>query len=149
MRLKRRYWVVPAAILAPALAIGLHAYINRDGLEGIEYECRDALLSSDAMIGTTDLRIERHYDWWENTYTMSWVLLGAISKPYEDPRVEFLIRFKRQDGFPHSAWTQCQFAIIPDSGQPPKVRFECVQLLWENVIDPRPKRLDPLAAEIA
>ncbi|HUL09234.1 MAG TPA: hypothetical protein VLV76_23085 [Candidatus Acidoferrum sp.] len=120
--------MILGVMLASASAVGIHAFINRDGLEGIEYECRDALLRNDAMIGTTGLRIEKHYNWWEKTYTMSWVLLGAISKPYENPLVEFAIRFKGQGGLPHKAWASCHFAIIPDSGQPPKVRFESIHI---------------------
>ena len=123
-------------VLVPIIYCGATFIINRDGLEGIEFDCKDALLKSDAMVGVTDLRIDRHFNWWEKTYYMSWVLLGAKSDPYERPEVTFSIRFKRQDDLLHSASVTCKFAIVPDSGHPPSVRFEDIDVSWEQFFDP-------------
>jgi hypothetical protein len=101
-----------------------------------EHECKDELLKSDDIAGITDFKIVKHYNWWENTYEGSWVVGGPISKPYRDPRADMKIRFKREGGLQHEAWVLCQFSIVADSGDPPRVRFESVRLLWENVADP-------------
>jgi hypothetical protein len=143
MRLTRRQWIILGAVLTPASAIGIIAALNWDGLTAMEYECRDALLGSEAMIAVTDFRIERHLNWWEKTYTLSWVLLGAESKPYQNPLVEFLVNFKRQDGLPHKASVRCQFAIVPNSGEPPQVRFDSVRIQWEMFADPEHHRWEP------
>jgi hypothetical protein len=131
------------AAFMPILCFVAMFVINRDGLGGIEFDCKDALLRSDAMVGVTDLRIERHYNWWEKTYYMSGVLLGAESDPYERPEVEFHIQFKRQDDLLHTASVTCRFAVVPNSGNPPSVRFEAIDITWENFFDPKRNRWEP------
>lgn len=105
---------------------------NRDRLEGVEIECWDQLLTSPAMADAGDFIVVKHYNWWERTYSGSMFAGGELYKPYQDPRVEMLIEFKRQDGMRHRAWIECRFLKVPNSGNPPQIQFEQVRLDWEN-----------------
>lgn len=117
--------------------------IGRDSLTYIERECRDDLLQNSRMTGVTEFSIEKNYNWWERSYTLSGLLLGAKSEPYLVPRVEFIVRFKRQDQLAHRAWVQCQFRAVPDSGNPPRLLLDHARVEWELVLDPDRGRWDP------
>jgi hypothetical protein len=115
------------ALLALPLAIGIYWLAVRDDLDGIEHVCLDELLKSKEMAGTTESKIVHHYNWWEKTYSTSGFAGGAISRPYEDPRVEMLFQFK--------ARLECRFSVLPNSGTPPRVELDRARLWGEDVFN--------------
>ena len=130
MRLKRLHGTILGICLVVLTSVGgLTVLLSGDGLRPIERECRDALLKHPRMAGLSDFRIKEHYDWWERRYEMSWGLGGAVSEPYKNPQVDLVVRFKIGDGPLQSAWARCRYTIVPNSGHPPRVRFDNVRLL--------------------
>ena len=60
-----------------------------------------------------------------------------ISRPYETPKVSLVVEFTR-DGRPHSAWIDCIFSKVPNTGDPPEIAFQDVRFSWENVREDLP-----------
>ena len=135
-------WVIPFAVLLLS-SVGVYANIDRDGLDPIELECRDKLLTSPEMAGIRDFTIREHYNWWEKTYSDTGLAVGAPSEPYQDPRIEMVVEFARDDGLPHRASAQCLFAKIPNSGEPSLVRFDRIEIGWENHLNPQTSEWEP------
>jgi hypothetical protein len=130
------------AVVALPLAAGLYWTSVRDGLDGIEHVCLDELVKSPEMAGTTEFKIVRHYNWWENTYSISGFAGGAISRPYQDPRVEMQFQFKRDDGQLHQARVECRFSVVPGSGAPPNVELDRARVWGEDVFNTETRRWD-------
>jgi hypothetical protein len=129
-------WIALIAYLLLS-SVGVWANIEWPSLDGVEHECRDRLLRSIDMANIREFRINRNYNWWEKTYSGSGAVGGPLYRPYQDPRVEMIVEFKRDDDLPHKAWIECIFMKVPDSGDPPRVAFESVEIEWEHFLDPQ------------
>src|SRR5262249_3724273 len=131
--LARRYQIlIPSGIFALPLLFWLAAGIDRLG--PLERTCRDALVKTRRMDGTTALRIEAHYDFWTKTNSGGGWVSPWISRPYETPRVLLMINFER-DHRPHAATIACIFARMPNTGDPPLLAMQEVRFENENVLE--------------
>lgn len=106
--------------------------VSIDELDPLERKCRDELLKTTRMEGVTDLRIEKHYDFWTKTFSGGGWAMPWISKPYETPKVELIVRFTR-DRRPHKAWIDCGFSKVPNTGEPPQVEFHDVKFMYDTI----------------
>jgi hypothetical protein len=104
-----------------------------DRLDPLERTCRDELLKTARMEGTTDLTIEEHYDFWTKTNSGGGWVSPWISRPYEIPKVSLKVSFAR-DQRPHSAWINCVFSKLPNTGEPPQLAMQDVKFEYENVL---------------
>jgi len=93
-----------------------------DTLDDLETTCKSELLKSPRMAGTTRMLVERHYDYWKNTYSGSFVY-PWISEPHQDPKVVLKIHFTREER-DFSAWVDCHFDKLSDTGDPPALAFQ-------------------------
>ena len=57
-----------------------------------------------------------------------------ISRPYELPKVSLKVNFAR-DQRPHSAWINCVFSKLPNTGEPPQLTMQDVKFEYENVLE--------------
>lgn len=131
--MRKRILIAGGATLAIAVALWI---ASLDRLDQLERTCRDELLKTARMQGTTDLRIEKHYDFWTKTISGGGFFMPWISQPYETPKVSLIVQFTREQR-PRSAWIDCVFSKIPNSGEPPQIAFQEVKFSWENVVPAR------------
>ena len=123
--------LISSGVCGIPLFLWLVASIDR--LDPLERTCRDELLKTARMEGTTDLRIEEHYDFWTKTNSGGGWVSPWISRPYEIPKVSLKVSFTR-DQRAHSAWINCIFSKLPNTGEPPQVAVRDVKFEYENVL---------------
>ena len=116
--------VVPGAIFAMPVLLFLITSLDR--LDALERACRAEALTSARLAGVTNLRVQKHYDFWTKTYSGS-AMYPWISRPYETPKVQLFVDFEK-DLRPHSAWVNCVFSKIPNTGEPPQLSLQDVQV---------------------
>jgi hypothetical protein len=131
--------VASASCLATVVLV---VTLSADRLTGLERTCRSELSKAEIMHGATALRIEQHHDFWNKTVSGGSFVMPWVSEPYTDPKTVLVVQFVRNERL-HKAWVECQFARVPDSGTPPAVTFQKLQVAWVNVLDER-KRWVPL-----
>ncbi|HEU0145759.1 MAG TPA: hypothetical protein VFR21_02665 [Bradyrhizobium sp.] len=131
--LARNYQIlIPSAVCSIPLFFWVAASVDR--LDPLERECREVLLKTTRMEGTRDLRVQKHYDFWTRTNSGGGWVMPWISRPYETPKVSLLVNFERDQRL-RSAWINCIFSEIPDSGQPPQLAMQDVRIEREIVLD--------------
>ncbi|SRR5579871_546195 len=131
--LQRRYQIlIPSAVCAAPFVFWLAASIDR--LDPLERTCRDELSRTARMEGTTNLQIEEHYDFWTKTLSGGGWMAPWVSRPYETPKVSLKISFARDQRL-HSAWIDCVFSKIPNTGEPPRLAMQDVKFGYENVLE--------------
>jgi hypothetical protein len=123
---------IPSGVCGVPFILLLVASVDRLG--PLERTCRDELLKTTRMEDTTDLRIEEHYDFWTKTISGGGWVSPWISRPYETPKVSLKVNFTR-DRRPHSAWIDCIFSKIPNTGEPPQLTMHDVKFEYENVLE--------------
>ena len=121
---------VAAAVCAAPLAIWFFASL--DTLDPLERTCRDELAKTERMAGTSQLTVQKHYDFWSKTLSGGGWFAAWVSEPYQTPKVTLSVEFFRE-GRQHSALIDCLFSKVPNSGDPPDVAFQEVQFHLENV----------------
>ena len=123
--LSGRYLIfVPGTIFAIPVLLLLVASVDR--LDVLERTCRAASLANALLAGTTNLRVQEHYDFWTKTYSGS-AVYPWLSRPYETPKVALLVKFER-DQRPNSTWIHCVFKKVPNTGEPPQLALEDVHV---------------------
>jgi hypothetical protein len=131
--LRRGYQIlIPSGVCGIPFFLWLVASVDR--LDALERTCRDELLKTTRMEGATDLRIEEHYDFWTKTVSGGGWVAPWISRPYETPKVSLVVNLTR-DQRPHSAWINCIFSKIPNTGEPPQLAMQDVKFEYENVLE--------------
>ena len=90
-----------------------------DRLDALEQTCRAEVMKQERLSGSSDFEIRKHVNFWDKHVSGYW----GISKPYEDPKVTLEFQYVK-DGRKHRGFSRCHYAKIPDSGNPPKVRFD-------------------------
>jgi hypothetical protein len=131
--LQGRYQIlIPSGVFGIPLLLWLVASVDR--LDPLERTCRDELLKTTRMEGTTDVRIEEHYDFWTKTISGGGWVTPWISRPHELPKVSLKVNFAR-DQRPHSAWVNCVFSKLPNTGEPPQLAMQDVKFEYENVLE--------------
>jgi hypothetical protein len=134
--LARRYQILIASAFC-ALPLLLWLLASLDRFDGPERICAREMMKASRMAGTTDLTVRQHYDFWTKTLSGGGVAMPWISRPYETPKVSLVAEFAR-DGRPHSAWIDCIFSKVPNTGDPPEIAFQDVRFSWENVREDLP-----------
>ena len=127
--LSRRTQFAIAGGLACAICAAV-IVLRIDRLDALEQTCRDEVLKQELLSGHSEFTIRKHINFWDNHVSGYW----GISKPYEEPQVMLDFRYVKA-GRKHSGFSTCRFAKIPDSGNPPKLRFDKVEPWWPNVLD--------------
>jgi hypothetical protein len=122
--------LVPSGVCGISLLVWL---ASMDGLDPLERTCRDELLKTTRMEGVADLRIENHYDFWTKTFSGGGFVMPWISEPYQTPKVSLTVTFTR-DKRPRSAWIDCVFSKVPNTGEPPQVSFHDIKI-YETVLE--------------
>ena len=123
--------LIPSGVCAIPFLLWLAASVDRLG--PLETSCRAALLKTTRMEGTKELRVREHYDFWTKTNSGGGWVSPWISRPHETPKVSLLVSFER-DQRPHSAWIDCVFVKVPNTGEPPQFAMQDVQV-DESVLD--------------
>jgi hypothetical protein len=114
-----------------AAAVGITAVVLRiDRLNALEETCQTEVLKHEQLSGSSNFEIKQHIDFWNKHVSGYW----GISKPYEEPKVLLTIEYLK-DGRKHRAHLQCRYGKIPDSGNPPQVRFDKVEPWWPDVLN--------------
>jgi hypothetical protein len=106
--------------------------VNFDRLDSLERTCKSELLKTRRMAGATEVSVEEHYDFWTKTISGGGMAAPWISRPYETPKVWLTVEFTRE-GEGHRAFIECVFSKIPNTGDPPEVTFQGVQIGSEDV----------------
>jgi hypothetical protein len=127
--LTRRMQFAVVGVLAAAVAAAV-VLLRIDRLDALEKTCQSELLKHDRLSGSSGLEITKHVNFWDNHASGYW----GISKPYEDPKVWLTFQYVK-DGRKHRSFLWCRFAKIPDSGDPPKVRFDRLDGWWPDVLN--------------
>ena len=115
-----------------------------DRLDALERICQTEVLSHERLSGISNFEITQHINYWNNHVSGYW----GISKPYEEPKVTLKIQYDK-NGKKHQSFLTCRYGKVPNSGNPPQVRFERVEPWWPDVLDEqnrwvpveRPRRL--------
>jgi len=105
---------------------------NLDTLDALERTCRDELVRTDRMAGTSYLTVQKHYDFWSKKMSGGGMFAPWVSEPYQTPKVTLAVEFMRE-GRQHSALIDCIFSKLPNTGDPPELAFQEIRFALEDV----------------
>lgn len=120
---------------AAVMGLGAFWFIRATSLDDLERDCRDHILAQPQMAGVSHLSAEKHIDFWNYGASGGGFVDPWSVPPHTEPKVMMDTRFYRDDGRPHYSWMQCFYKPRPNSGNPPQLVFDKVDLGWEFVLD--------------
>lgn len=126
--LTRRTQLAVGGVLA-AVTCATAIWLRIDRLDAMERTCQDEVMKHERLSDSSHFEITKHVNFWNQPVSGYW----GISRPYEEPKVFLWIEYIK-DGRKHQAFLTCRYAKIPNSGNPPQVRFEKIEPWWPNVL---------------